>query len=154
LKNCAVSKGTRFARGRRSNVTGWKVYDSVCVFLSHFPFGVAALGPGFFRCWCSLQSARTHPPVATEALVTEPGAVATGSKHSTRGIRVFSAGEIIDRGLNVGSGSYHHPTRAARAGVPVRSRFCNDSPTLRNGSNSMKLHHYRCLRGRVFFLHK
>jgi hypothetical protein len=25
--------------------------------------------------------------------------------------------------VNVGSGRYHHPTRAARAGAPVRSRF-------------------------------
>jgi len=68
-------------------------------------------------------------PVAKEALVTEPGAVATGSKHSTPYPTGLSAGKIVDCRLNLRSGRYH-------------SRFCNDSATLRNGINSMKLHHY------------
>jgi len=84
-------------------------------------------------------SPELRPPVAKEALVTEPGAdrgphagsprgvvVATGSKHSTVSDRSFCR-EIVDCRLSVGSGRYH-------------SRFCNDSPTLRNGINSMKLH--------------
>jgi hypothetical protein len=29
--------------------------------------------------------------------------------------------------LSVASGRYHHPTRAARAGTPLRSRFCKMS---------------------------
>jgi hypothetical protein len=54
-----------------------------------------------------------------------------------------SASEIIDCRLNIGSGRYHHPSLAARLGTPVRSRFCNDSTSLRDHVNSMKLH--RCL---------
>src|SRR5882724_9374401 len=30
--------------------------------------------------------------------------------------------------LSPGSGRYHHATRAARVGTPVRSRFCNAAP--------------------------
>jgi hypothetical protein len=30
----------------------------------------------------------------------------------------------------IASGRYHHPTRAARAGTPVRSRFCNSNTEL------------------------
>ncbi len=43
----------------------------------------------------------------------------------------------------LGSGRIHHPKRAARLGTPVRSRFCNESPTLRNGGNRVRLHHLK-----------
>ena len=44
----------------------------------------------------------------------------------------LSASEIVDSRLNVGSGRY-------------RSRFCNDSPTLRNGINSGNFTEHRQL---------
>src|SRR5438128_2473153 len=43
------------------------------------------------------------------ALIPKPRAVASGCNTQ----------------LAFGSGRIHHPTRAARAGTPVRSRFCN-----------------------------
>ena len=33
----------------------------------------------------------------------------------------------------LGSGRYHHATRAARAGTPVRSRFCKAAGGLSSG---------------------
>src|SRR5258707_1050637 len=35
--------------------------------------------------------------------------------------------------LRLGSGRNHHPRRAARAGTPVRSRFCNAQLTREHG---------------------
>jgi hypothetical protein len=52
------------------------------------------------------------------AIVSEPGAVATGSRTNFGSGRLFR----IDR-IGRGAGRFHHPTRAARVGTPVRSRF-------------------------------
>src|SRR5437762_11891585 len=48
--------------------------------------------------------------------VSEPGAVATGSRVNLRNQRHLAQ----DRQLNGRSGRIHHPTRDARAGTPVR----------------------------------
>ena len=51
---------------------------------------------------------------------SEPGAVATGQglngENGRKQYKVFEEFEYS-------AGRYHHPTRAARAGTPVRSRF-------------------------------
>ena len=51
--------------------------------------------------------------------ITEPRAVATGCKHSTNLIT-----SLMNQ-LSLESARYHHPSRAARLGTPVRSRLCN-----------------------------
>jgi hypothetical protein len=63
-------------------------------------------------------------PTPRVRAVTRPLAVATGYWIQP------TMNNIVDRKtratwLSVGSGRYHHPTRAARAGTPVRLRFCN-----------------------------
>jgi hypothetical protein len=72
----------------------------------------ADFGPGHSFALLCTKSASTHP-------VSEPGAVATGPNFDGRAMLLsLSAIQVEFR-----AGRYHHPTRAARAGTPVRSRF-------------------------------
>jgi hypothetical protein len=55
-------------------------------------------------------------------LVTEPRALASGIRAQSAQERLKSS-EMVK--LRLDPAHYHHPTRAARVGTPVRSRFCN-----------------------------
>ena len=66
-------------------------------------------------------SPECRPRVAREVLVTEPRAVATGSKHSTGSYRSFCQRNCRPQ-IEYSPGRY-------------RSRFCNDSPMLLKGIN-------------------
>ena len=95
-----------------------------------------------------------------ESRYIRTGSGSDRSRHSTLD-EGFSTREIFDCKLNVGpvatargsdvtSGPpdvrfFYSRNRRLRLSVGpgrYRSRFCNDAPTLRNGINSMKLHHY------------